>query len=91
MQRLDYFGHVAPRGEDAGDLLRSDGVRHRQWGEIIGRTHDQALGRGCRRIVHWWKGSPVHRHIVLSRRYREAGVGIARDGGRTIWTVVFVD
>ena len=91
MRRLDYFGHVAPGGVDAEDLLRSDGVHHRQWGEIIGRTHSLALGRGGRRIVHWWKGSPTHRHILLGRRFSEAGVGIARDGGRTIWTVVLID
>ncbi len=91
MERLGYFGHVAPGGQDAGDLLGSSSVRYRRWGEVIGKTRHQALGRGGRRIIDWWKSSPAHRQIVLSRRFSIAGVGVAKDGGRTLWTVVFVD
>jgi uncharacterized protein YkwD len=41
--------------------------------------------------VRWWIGSPIHRGIILSRRFRDAGVGVIQDGGRILWTVVFVE
>jgi uncharacterized protein YkwD len=91
MEHLSSFGHVAPGGEDGGGLLGSSGVRYRRWGEVIGRTRHQLLGPGGRRIIDWWKSSPAHRQIVLSRRFSMAGVGVAKDGGQTLWTVVFVD
>jgi uncharacterized protein YkwD len=91
MERLSCFGHVAPGGEDAGDLLDTSGVRYRRWGEVIGRTRFQALGPGARWIIDWWKSSPAHRRIVLSWRFSDAGVGVVEDGGQTLWTVVFVD
>ncbi|HZW01222.1 MAG TPA: CAP domain-containing protein [Candidatus Deferrimicrobium sp.] len=91
MERLGYFGHVAPGGQDAGDRLDSSGVRYRRWGEVIGKTRHQPLDPGGRWIIDWWKSSPAHRQIVLSPRFSDAGVGIAKDGGQTLWTVVFVD
>jgi len=91
MKRRDYFGHVSPGGKDAGDLLRSRGVAYRHWGEIIGMTPQRALGAGSRKVVARWRHSPTHRRIVLSRRFRHVGVGVVRDGRRTLWTVVFVE
>ena len=90
MKRLDYFGHTSPTGRDAGDLLSSRGVRYRSWGEAIGRTWRMALGAGGRWVVDWWMHSPVHRGLLLEPRFEAAGVGIARDRGRTLWTIVLV-
>lgn len=90
MARLGYFGHVSPSGVDAGDLLRSVGAPHRRWGEIIGFTSGTGLLRATRSVVRWWMRSPRHRRIMLSASYRRVGVGVAKDGRRTLWTVVFV-
>ena len=60
-------------------------------GEVIGRTPHCGPAPCSRRMVAWWKGSPSHRRFILSRQYRYAGVGIAKDGGSTLWTIVFVD
>jgi len=90
MARLGYFAHVSPSGVDAGDLLRSVGAPHRRWGEIIGLTSGQGLLRGGRSVVRWWKRSPLHRRIILDGTYGRVGVGVARDGRRALWTVVFV-
>lgn len=56
-------------------------------GEVIGR------GRGFRdpaRIVRSWMASPSHRDALLTKRFRQAGVGAWRDGDGTVYvSVVF--
>jgi uncharacterized protein YkwD len=90
MKRLDYFAHVSPRGVDAGDLLGSRDIRHRRWGEVIGWTPGRRLGQASSWMFDWWKHSARHRALLLSRRFVGAGVGVARDGRRTLWTIVLV-
>jgi uncharacterized protein YkwD len=91
MKRLDYFGHVSPSGVDAGDMLRSRGIPHSYWGEVIGWTVNMDLETGARWMVDWWKDSPVHRQLILNGRFNYAGVGIALDGGKMLWTVVLAN
>jgi hypothetical protein len=91
MKRLNYFGHVSPAGEDAGDLLGSREIGYRMWGEVIGWTRYIDLQPGSNWMVDWWKRSPVHRDLMLSRQFNYAGVGIAQDGSLTLWTIVFVN
>jgi uncharacterized protein YkwD len=88
MRRLDYFAHVSPGGVDAGDMLRARGVPHRSWSEVIGWTTSMDVEIGSRWMVDWWKNSPGHRAVILSRAYNYAGVGIVRNGGTILWTVV---
>jgi uncharacterized protein YkwD len=90
MRRLGYFAHSSPSGRDAGDLLGARGMRRHGWGEVIGRTRRMGLGYGSRWMVDWWMDSRVHRELILSRRFDAAGVGVARDRGLTLWTIVFV-
>jgi uncharacterized protein YkwD len=89
MIRIGYFGHVSPGGRDAGDLLRARGIRG-SWGEVIGWTRGKPIMPASRWMVAWWKRSPKHRSLLLSRRYDAAGVGVAKRGARTIWTIVLV-
>lgn len=91
MKRLDYFGHVSPAGRDAGDILRSRGIRHAFWGEAIGWTEYMDLAEGAKWMVDWWKQSTPHRRLLLREDFNYAGVGIAREGARTLWTIVFVN
>jgi uncharacterized protein YkwD len=91
MKQHDYFDHVSPGGTDAADLLNRRDISYRYWGEIIGWTVNMGLGEGARWMVDWWKHSPVHRDIMLSRAYNYAGVGIAVEGNTVLWTVVFVN
>jgi uncharacterized protein YkwD len=91
MRDLDYFGHVQPNGLNAGDILRNRDISARYWGEIIGWTVNMDLTEGGVWMVDWWKNSPVHREIMLSPRFNYVGVGIAREGIKTIWTMVFTN
>jgi uncharacterized protein YkwD len=61
-------------------------VRSRMYGENLA----YAVGRcGGRTVVHMWLGSSPHRHIMLSRRFRRVGVGIARAGSVCFVTADF--
>jgi hypothetical protein len=91
MKRYDYFGHVSPSGNDAGDLLRARGIPFRYWGEVIGWTVGTDLQFGARWMVDWWKNSPVHRALLLSETFNYAGVGIVFDEGKILWTTVLVN
>jgi uncharacterized protein YkwD len=82
MVERSYFAHLTPEGDGVADRVRAAGYlrgRPRWWvGECL------AWGSGTRRtpegIVRMWMASPPHRRLVLSRRAREAGFGLA-DGG----------
>jgi uncharacterized protein YkwD len=74
MVKRGYFAH-----EREGSTLRSR-LRDAGWdGHAAGET----LAWGCaslcvpRAIVDGWLGSPAHRDILLSRRYKRVGVGLA--------------
>jgi len=73
-----YFSHVSPGGGDLGDRARRAGyaLRRCAWrvGEIL------AWGVGPRSTaagtVRAWMDSAPHRRILVSRRYRELGLGM---------------
>ena len=78
MVRKRYFDHVSRTGRDVVDRLTHTGYlgRARSWtvGENI------AWGSGSlsspREIVQSWMHSPGHRANILSRRFREIGIGV---------------
>ena len=72
-----FFSHVAPNGESMADRMHSSGYLrggHGGFGENI------AWGSGTWAtpdvIVRNWMHSASHRANILSRRYRDIGVGI---------------
>lgn len=80
MMRSDRFGHlsrlpVASRWRLAGETLEW----HRGW------------RLAPRRVVSIWMGSPSHRAILLSSRFRRIGMGRARGnyagGPATMWVI----
>ncbi len=91
MKNKDYFAHTSPAGVDAGDLLRNRSVPNSFWGENIGWTKYVNLDEGPKVMVDWWKDSPGHRYNMLYKDYNYAGVGVAKDGAETYWTIVFAN
>jgi len=75
MVSRDYFSHDTEGGGDFAGRIHRAGYRGLTLGE------DLAWGSGtlgtARAIVHSWMKSPGHRANILSRRYREMGVGVA--------------
>ena len=78
MVRRRYFSHTSRSGNDMGDRIRSQGYLSgaRSW--MIGEN--LAWGSGGRStprsIVRAWMNSPGHRHNILTRRFREIGIGV---------------
>jgi uncharacterized protein YkwD len=70
-----FFDHVSPDGGTLSDRARRAGYHGRTLGEDIGwGTYD--LGTPSAIVAAWMK-SPPHRAIILNRRFREIGVGVA--------------
>jgi uncharacterized protein YkwD len=79
MVRHRYFGHDSPNGRSPFDRMRATHYvpRNASWwlGENIG------WGRGSlaqpTALVRAWMHSPPHRANILSRHFRDVGIGIA--------------
>jgi uncharacterized protein YkwD len=74
MVRHDYFDHQRAGGPDLTARLDRAGWHGSAWGET--------LAYGCgpigtpRATVRGWMNSPPHKEILLSDRYRSAGLGV---------------
>lgn len=64
------LSHTAPDGSNAGQRLRRCGYQWRHYGENLAAGQQDAA-----EAVAAWMASPSHRHIILSPRLREIGVG----------------
>lgn len=85
-----YFGHVTPNGWDPGRRARASGYVPRSARWSVGENIAWGVAAAARPawIVRNWMRSPGHRHNILSRRFRDAGIGVARGtptGGFRQW------
>jgi uncharacterized protein YkwD len=75
-----FFAHVTPGGSTLGDRVAATGYiqGRRDWelGEAIAWAQ-QPLDTAAS-LVRAWLASPPHRAILLDRRFRELGIGVAR-------------
>jgi len=95
MLRRDYFAHSSLSGLTIGTRARRAGYAVNGWsawsvGEVI------AWGSGARgtpqAVFRSWMNSSGHRRIILTKRWRDVGVGCSRGtfkgiGGVCMWTV----
>jgi uncharacterized protein YkwD len=75
MDAQGFFSHVSQDGESFVDRINATGYRFRAVGENIGAGSNK-LGTP-RALVAGWMHSPPHRANILSRRFRQIGVGVA--------------
>lgn len=79
MVNRHYFAHTTPNGWDPSRRARASGyVPHAAaWivGENIAWGVAGAASAGW--VFHAWMHSPEHRHNILSRHYRDVGIGVA--------------
>jgi uncharacterized protein YkwD len=74
-----YFAHVSPNGMNARQrIVRTGYLRHRPGGRI-GETIAWGADRQATPadLVRSFMNSPAHRPLLLDRRFREIGVGLA--------------
>jgi uncharacterized protein YkwD len=73
-----YFEHQSPEGDGPADRARRAGyMRHaHHWrvGEVLVWSRGETLTAAA--AVDLWLGSPSHRRILLSPRYRDVGAGL---------------
>jgi uncharacterized protein YkwD len=76
-----YFGHTSRSGNDVVDRLKRSGYLPGATSWAVGEN--LAWGTGSRStpssIVSAWMHSPGHRQNILSRRFREIGIGVTFD------------
>jgi uncharacterized protein YkwD len=79
MARRGFFSHTSPGGVSFVDRIRRTGylARARSWylGENI--AYGSGPGSSPRSIGTAWMNSPPHRANILSRSFREIGIGLA--------------
>jgi uncharacterized protein YkwD len=79
MVARNYFSHNSARGGSFIDRIRRAGYVASSLAPTLGE--DLAWGSGAlgtpREIVQNWMESPAHRANILSRAFREAGMGVA--------------
>jgi uncharacterized protein YkwD len=72
-----YFAHESPEGEGPADRARGAGYMRGadSWrvGEVLVWARGEPLTAA--RAVELWLGSPGHRRILLSPRFRDVGAG----------------
>lgn len=83
-----YFSHTAPDGRTVFSLLHDRGVQYAIAGENLAWNagYQQHAGEAA---LEAFLASPPHRENLLRQDYREIGVGVASQGERVYFTVVF--
>jgi uncharacterized protein YkwD len=69
-----FFDHVNPEGADQADRAAAEGYRG-----SVGENLYTGTGSGVtpRQAVRWWMKSPGHRKNILTKGYRDGGLGVA--------------
>jgi len=75
-----YFAHTTPNGWDPGRRARASGYVPRRAAWIVGENIAWGVAGAARPnwVVRAWMHSPPHRHNILSRHFRDVGIGVAR-------------
>lgn len=97
MVQRRYFAHVSRTGRDIVDRLRGSGYIGGRSSWTVGENLAWGSGRrgSPRAIVRAWMRSPGHRRNMLSRSFREIGVGlvtsapVATGGPAATYTTTF--
>jgi uncharacterized protein YkwD len=91
MADRDYFAHQDLDGKWPWDHLDDAGITWHSAGEIIAWNMQSPVESSAAGAVAQWMASTMgHREEILGTVHNYAGVGVAIDGARTIWTVVFI-
>jgi uncharacterized protein YkwD len=75
-----YFGHTTPNGWTPGRRARASGYAPRRAAWLVGENIAWGVAGAARPrwVVRAWMHSPPHRHTILSRHFRDVGIGVAR-------------
>jgi uncharacterized protein YkwD len=80
MVRRRYFDHNSPEGRNVVRRVGRTGYYRHCMPCSVGENLHWGRGPGTRpaAIVRSWMRSPAHRRVLMSRRFKEVGIGLAR-------------
>ncbi|GAB6100233.1 hypothetical protein JCM16358_21120 [Halanaerocella petrolearia] len=86
MAENNYFSHTSPTYGSPFEMLSQFNVSYRTAGENI------AKGQGtAQQVMNSWMNSSGHRRNILSQRFTQIGVGLAKDeDGTPYWVQMFI-
>jgi uncharacterized protein YkwD len=85
MAARGYFDHTTPEGVSFADRITKAGYRWMAAAENIAKGQ-----RDPASVMNSWMNSPGHRTNILNCGYKDIGVGLAYDSGKTpLWTQDF--
>lgn len=90
-----FFSHTSPGGASFVDRIRSTGylAGARSWSVGENLAYGSGTSSSARAIGRAWMNSPGHRANILSRSFRQIGIGIASGtpsgGGGATYTTDF--
>jgi uncharacterized protein YkwD len=75
-----YFAHTTPNGWDPGRRARASGYVPRRAAWLVGENIAWGVAGAARPawVLRAWMHSSPHRHNLLSRHFRDVGIGVAR-------------
>ena len=81
MAANDYFAHQSRNGASFSDRIRRAGYIRPRTTFVVGENIAWGTGKRAtpREIVDSWMNSPGHRANILSRNFKEIGLGITPD------------
>jgi uncharacterized protein YkwD len=88
MAENNYFAHVSPSGEDAFGLLKEHGITYWTAGENIA-MNTYSVSETVETAMTGFMESPAHRENLLDPDYGLIGVGVAVQGDKKYYAVIF--
>jgi uncharacterized protein YkwD len=89
MAARGYFSHTTPEGLDVFALMDRRGIGFSTAAENLA-WNTYAEERAAVVALQGFLDSPPHRANLFNPAFSRVGVGVARDGGKTYFTLVFV-
>jgi uncharacterized protein YkwD len=84
-----YFSHTTPEGVDVFVLMEQRGIRYYAAGENLAwNTYGEEQATAF--ALQGFLNSPPHRDNLLNPAFTQIGVGVARDGNKHYFTLVFI-
>ena len=86
MRDNNYFSHQSPTYGSPFEMLKQFNVKYTAAGENIAKGQ-----RTAEEVMNSWMNSPGHRKNILSKKYTQIGIGLAKnDRGANYWVQMFI-
>ena len=86
MANKNYFSHTSPTYGSPFDMMKKFNISYKTAGENIAKGQTTPA-----QVVEAWMNSEGHRANILSSKFTDLGVGVAKNSNGTIyWTQMFI-